>query len=230
MLTFADFVVCLHYQRKGVSVMSEKRIHGYARVSSKEQNEIRQLNAFKEFGILDRDIYVDKQSGKDFNRIEYQRMVNAIRKNDLVVILSIDRLGRNYSKIQEQWRYITDELGADIKVLDMPLLDTSANVGDLDKRFIADLTSQILSYVANKEREAIKKRQKQGLDLMPVIDGKQVSSKTNRPIGRPIATYPDNWDEVYTLWHNKKEITAKEAMTQLGLRRSTFYKLVGRCE
>jgi len=119
--------------------MSEARIHGYARVSSKDQNVARQINALKEFGVVDRDVYIDKQSGKDFNRVEYQRLLNVLRKGDLVVVQSIDRLGRNYSDIQEQWKYITNELEVDIKVLDMPLLDTRTNGENIDSRFISDL-------------------------------------------------------------------------------------------
>lgn len=198
--------------------MSESRIHGYARVSSKEQNEVRQLNALREFGVQDRDIYVDKQSGKNFDRIEYQRMLNCIRKSDLLVVMSIDRLGRNYSEIQEQWRYITKELGADIKVLDMPLLDTRTETDTIDSRFISDLVLQILSYVAQKERENIRSRQAQGI---------AAAKAQGKALGRPKATYPDNWDEVYSLWYTKKEITAKEAMGRLGLKRNTFYKLAG---
>jgi len=198
--------------------MSETRIHGYARVSSKEQNEVRQLNALKEFGIQDRDIYVDKQSGKNFDRVEYQRMINSVRKGDLLVVMSIDRLGRNYSEIQEQWRYITKELGADIKVLDMPLLDTRAADDTIDSRFISDLVLQILSYVAQKERENIRSRQAQGI---------AAAKAQGKALGRPKAEYPDNWNEIYNLWYNKKEITAKEAMERLGLKRNTFYKLAG---
>lgn len=197
--------------------MSEIRIHGYARVSSKEQNEARQLKALKEFGIHDRDIYVDKQSGKNFDRVEYQRMINGIRKGDLLVVMSIDRLGRNYNDIQEQWRFIINELGADIKVLDMPLLDTRAAADTIDSRFISDLVLQILSYVAQKERDNIRTRQAQGI---------AAAKAQGKVLGRPKATFPDNWDEVYEMW-NKKEITAKEAMERLGLKRNTFYKLAG---
>ena len=196
--------------------MSEIRIHGYARVSSKEQNETRQLIELREFGITDRDIYIDKQSGKDFNRIEYQRLLNVLRKGDLLVVQSIDRLGRNYSDIQEQWRYITNELEVNIKVLDMPLLDTRATDDNLDNRFIADLVLQILSYVAQKERDNIRRRQAQGI----------VNAKAQGTVfGRPRITYPDNWREVYQLWCNK-EITAKKAMELTGLKRNTFYKFV----
>lgn len=197
-------------------MVTDIRIHGYVRVSSKDQNEARQIAALKEFGVQDRDIYIDKQSGKDFNRIEYQRMLNCIRKGDLLVVLSIDRLGRNYTEIQEQWRYITDVLNADIKVLDMPLLDTRANGDTIDSRFVSDLTLQILSYVAQKERESIKIRQAQGI---------AAAKAQGKVLGRPKATYPDNWEEVYKQWHDKKEITAKTAMEQLGLKRNTFYKL-----
>ncbi len=195
--------------------MSESRVHAYARVSSKDQNEARQINDFIEFGISERDIYIDKQSGKDFNRTEYQRLLNVLRKGDLLLVQSIDRLGRNYKDIQEQWKYITCELEADIKVLDMPLLDTSASTENLDSRFISDLVLQILSYVAEKERVNIKKRQAQGI----------ANAKAHGvTLGRPKATYPDNWEEVYQLW-TKKQITAKEAMERTDLKRNTFYKL-----
>ena len=197
--------------------MADTRIHGYARVSSKEQNEARQINALKELGISDRDIYLDKVSGKSFDRPAYNRLLNSVREGDLVVVLSIDRLGRNYTEVQEQWRYITNELGANIKVIDMPLLDTSVNEKDIDSRFISDLVLQILSYVAQKERENIKARQAQGI----------ANAKANgQQLGRPKAQRPDNWDEVYSEWKAKK-ITAVKAMQILGLKTNTFYKFVG---
>lgn len=196
--------------------MCEMRIHGYARVSSKDQNAERQIAALKEFGVQDRDIYTDKISGKSFDRPAYHTMINALREGDLLVILSIDRLGRNYTEIQEQWKYITEEIGADIKVLDMPLLDTRTTGDTIDSRFVADLTLQILSYVAQKERESIKVRQAQGI---------AAARARGKVLGRPKATYPDNWEEVYSQWHDKKEITAKTAMERLGLKRCTFYKL-----
>lgn len=198
--------------------MTNTRTHGYARVSTKEQNEARQINALKEFGIIERDIYVDKVSGKSFDRPEYQRLLNVIRKGDLVVILSLDRLGRNYTEVQEQWRYITTELGADIKVLDMPLLDTRTNGDNIDSRFVSDLVLQILSYVSAKERENIKARQSQGIAN---------AKAQGKHLGRPKATYPNNWEEIYKLWYNEKRITAKEAMARTGLKRNTFYKLAG---
>ena len=141
----------------------ENRTFGYVRVSSKDQNEGRQIAALKEFGISDRDIYIDKQSGKNFDREQYQIMLNNIRSGDLVVFLSLDRMGRNYTEIQEQWKYITVALDADIKILDMPLLDTRCDDNNLDKRFMCDLILQILAYVAEKERLNIRSRQAQGI-------------------------------------------------------------------
>lgn len=201
--------------------MAETRTHGYIRVSSKDQNEGRQIAALKEFGIAERDIYIDKQSGKNFERPEYKRLLNVIRRGDLVVVLSLDRLGRNYTEVQEQWRHIVNELGADIKVLDMPLLDTRVNSDNIDTRFVSDLVLQILSYVAQKERENIKSRQAQGIAY---------AKAKGKHIGRPKAEYPLNWSEVYSLWHNQKSITAKEAMERTGLKRNTFYKLAAQYE
>ena len=205
----------------------ENRIFGYCRISDSSQNELRQLIALKEFGISERDIYIDKQSGKDFDRKQYQIMLNNIREGDLVVFLSLDRMGRNYTEIQEQWRYITRELKADIKILDMDLLDTRGN-GDnsLDRRFICDLVLQILSYVAEKERENIRVRQAQGI---------AAAKANNVKFGRPKIKRPDDWNDVIRQWQNS-EITAKEAMELLGMKKSTFYALLksetegGRCQ
>ena len=134
--------------------MSDKRIYGYARVSSREQNLERQLQTLKDAGVEERNILVDKQSGKDFNREAYKALtMQLLREGDLLIIMSIDRLGRNYADMRDQWNYITKKIGADIKVLDMPLLDTSNSTDNLDSRFLADLVLQILSYVAEKERE-----------------------------------------------------------------------------
>ena len=195
----------------------DNRKFGYIRVSTKDQNETRQIMALQEFGISERDIYIDKQSGKDFNREQYQLMLRNIRENDLVVFLSLDRMGRNYSEIQEQWRYITHELKADIKILDMDLLDTRGN-GDnsLDRKFICDLTLQILAYVAEKERINIRARQEQGI---------AVAKANNVKFGRPKIEKPDNWDEVIGQW-KKGAMTAKLAMDILGIKRSTFYSLL----
>lgn len=217
-----------YYHCKEDKAMSEKRIYGYARVSSREQNLDRQLQALTDFGVDQ--ILTDKQSGKDFDRPAYKTMTEQLlRKGDLVVILSIDRLGRNYSEIHEQWKLITEKIGADIKVLDMPLLDTSSNVNNLDARFIADLVLQILSYVAEKERENTRKRQRQGIDVMPVVNGKRISNKTGRPVGRPTVEYPDHWKEIYTAWKEKK-ITAVQAMQRLNVKKNSFYTLVKRYE
>ena len=193
----------------------DNRQFGYVRVSSKDQNEARQISALLDFGISERDIYIDKQSGKDFNRTQYQVLLNNIRTGDLVVFLSLDRMGRNYTEIQGQWKYITTTLGADIKILDMPLLDTREEGNNLDRRFMCDLILQILAYVAEKERANIRSRQAQGI----------ASAKANNvKFGRPEIVRPDNWDEIYGLWISG-QITATSAMKQLGLKRSTFYKL-----
>ena len=152
-------------------------------------------------------------------------MLGRLREGDLVVVSSLDRLGRNYAEIQEQWSYITQTIKADIKILDMPLLDTSTATENLDRRFIADLVLQILCYTAEKERENIRKRQRQGIDVMPIVDGKRISLKTGRPTGRPRAVKPDNWNEIYARWA-KKEITAVKAMELLNLKPNTFYRFV----
>lgn len=208
-------------------------IYGYARVSTQEQNLDRQISALLAYGIPSKYIFADKASGKDFCRKSYNALVGTetsvplLRRGNLLVVYSIDRLGRNYEEIRNQWQHITNDLGADIKVLDMPLLDTRSTDGnDLDKRFVADLVLQILSYVADKERINNLTRQRQGIDVMPVDPqtGKRISRKTGRPTGRPSAQYPDNWAEVYTRWQHG-DLTAVAAMRQLGLSRSTFYKL-----
>lgn len=217
-------------------------VYGYARVSSRDQNLERQMIMLREAGIDDRFIYADKKSGKTFDRQSYNLLVGTketaplLREGDLLVVCSIDRLGRDYTEIMKQWQFITREIGADIKVLDMPLLDTSTSDGSLDRKFIADLVLQILSYVAEKERSNILKRQRQGLDAMPVsdqltLDGKKkkVSSVTGRAIGRQQAQFPEDWETVYKSWKNK-EITAVQAMDTLGLKKNTFYNLVKRYE
>ena len=198
-------------------------VFGYVRVSSTDQNEERQLEDLRNAGVDERNIYVDRKSGKDFERENYQAMLGRLREGDLVVVSSLDRLGRNYAEIQEQWSYITQTIKADIKILDMPLLDTSTATENLDRRFIADLVLQILCYTAEKERENIRKRQRQGIDVMPIVDGKRISLKTGRPTGRPRAVKPDNWNEIYARWV-KKENTAVKAMELLNLKPNTFYK------
>ena len=193
----------------------KNKVFGYARVSSKEQNEKRQLEAFKEFNIDERDIYIDKQSGKDFNRNQYNILKNVLRENDVLVIKSIDRLGRNYNMIIDEWKDITKNIKADIVVIDMPLLDTRKNK-DLLGTFISDLILQILSYVAEQERTFIKQRQKEGI----------ASAKSNGvKFGRPKIEKPDNFDFVVSKWKNK-EIKTKEALELLNLRPNTFYTMV----
>lgn len=195
----------------------KNKIFGYARVSSKEQNEERQIVAFKNYGIDERDIYIDKQSGKDFDREQYNILKHILRENDILVIKSIDRLGRNYNMIIDEWKNITKNIKADIVVIDMPLLDTTKNK-DLLGTFISDLILQILSYVAEQERTFIKQRQKEG-----------ISTAMNKGIkfGRPTIEKPQNYDIVVSKWKNK-EIRTKEAIEQLGLKPSTFYNMVNK--
>ena len=200
---------------------------GYARVSSKDQNPERQIKSFKELGIDERNIYIDKESGGTFNRTFYNLLVGTetsaavLRKGDALVIDSIDRLGRNYSEITVQWNKITNELGVNMQVLDMPLLNTENNGREgLDQRFISDLILQILSYVAEKERLNNKRRQRQGIE---------VAKAKGIKFGRPAIGYPDNWNQVYLKWKNE-ECKAVDAMKELGLTKSTFYKLVKKWE
>lgn len=210
-------------------------IYGYARVSTTDQNLSRQLQQLRQYIKDDRYIISDEASGKDFNRKGYNSLVGTdtvaprLNEGDLLVICSIDRLGRNYAEIRNEWERITKGIKADIKVLDMPLLDTSANTDTLDKRFIADLVLQILSYTAEKERENTRKRQREGIDVMPVIGGKRVSKKTGRPTGRPAAQFPPEWEEYYKLWKSGG-ITATKAMEEMHMNRATYYKLVKRYE
>ncbi len=195
----------------------KSKVFGYARVSSKDQNEERQLIAFKEYGIDERDIYIDKQSGKDFNREQYSVLKNVLRENDLLVIKSIDRLGRNYNMIVDEWKDIVKNIKADIVVIDMPLLDTRNNK-DLLGTFISDLVLQILSYVAEQERSFIKQRQKEGIS----------NAKSNGvKFGRPKIEKPHNFDDVVFKWKNK-ELKSKEAMEILGLKPNSFYNLLKR--
>lgn len=203
-----------------------RTVYGYCRVSSAEQNLDRQIEAMKAQNIDERNILCDKASGKNFNRKSWNTLVGTastaplLREGDLLVILSLDRLGRNYSEIREQWELITKTIGADIKVLDMPLLDTSSESSSLDKRFISDLVLQILSYTAEKERHNINERQRQGIEI---------AKSKGVKFGRPSKEYPDNWNEVYKSWKNN-DITAVQAMESLNLKKATFYRLVKRYE
>ena len=190
--------------------MSKK--YGYARVSTKNQHEDRQVLALVECGIARRDIYVDKQSGKDFNRPKYQRLLNRLKSGDVLYIKSIDRLGRNYEEIIEQWRVITKEKGAAIVVIDMPLLDTRQTERDLTGVFIADLVLQILSYVAETERTFNRQRQTEGI---------AVAKAKGTRFGRPPKDKPDTFSALYEAWQ-RKEISARAAARELGIHHRTF--------
>lgn len=189
------------------------KTYGYIRVSSIEQNESRQWIAMREQGIEEANIFMDKQSGKDFERPQYKRMLKKMKEGDLLCVLSIDRLGRNYIEIQNQWRELTRERGIDICVLDMPLLDTRQGK-DLMGTFIADLVLQILSFVAQNERENIRKRQEAG-----IAAAKQRGVK----FGRPRAEIPEGFEEIVKLWESRK-INWKQAASLAGMTRATFYR------
>lgn len=186
---------------------------GYVRVSSLDQNEKRQLDSLLELGILEKNIYIDKQSGKDFERPRYKKLKNKLKKGDLLIIMSIDRLGRNYEEIQYQWRILTKEKEVDIYVVDMPLLDTR-NGKDLMGTFIADLVLQILSFVAQNERENIKKRQLQGI---------KSAKARGIKFGRPKIILSDNFNEVMDKYKNK-HITIDEVLSQYPISKATFYR------
>lgn len=194
--------------------------YGYARVSSKDQNLDRQLDQLKAIGIEPRNIFCDTASGKNFNRPSWDNLINQLQKGDLLVVVSLDRMGRNYTEIKEQWQHITHDIGADIKVLDMPMLDTTKTNDSLDRRFIADLVLQILSYTAEKERKNIHARQEQGI---------KAAQERNVKFGRPAAQFPDGWEQTYTAWKDG-QITATAAMDSLGMKRTTFYKLAKQYE
>lgn len=193
-----------------------KIVYGYIRVSTKEQNEDRQRIALAEFPVPEKHIFLDKLSGKDFERPQYKKLMKKLRPGDILVIKSIDRLGRNYEEILNQWRIITKEKRADIVVLDMPLLDTRQTGRDLTGTFVADLVLQILSYVAQTERENIKQRQKEGIAAAK-LRGVQ--------FGRPRKPLPDNFQQVKEDWENKK-ITSREAANQLLVAQDTFLRWV----
>lgn len=196
-----------------------KKIFGYIRVSSTDQNIDRQLEEMLSLGINDRDIYIDKQSGKDFDRPQYKALKTILRTGDVVYIKSIDRFGRNSREIKKEWEDITQVIGADIKVLDMPLLDTT-QYKDLMGNFVSNLVLEILSFVAEQERANIKKRQQEGI---------KIAKEKGKHLGRPKAKLPEQWDLIYKEW-KCKNITAVKAMKDLNLSKSTFYKLVKQYE
>lgn len=193
-------------------IMEQKKIIGYIRVSTKEQKEDRQKTALLEMGVPEKHIYMDKQSGKNFERPQYKKMLRKLDKDTVLFIQSIDRLGRNYADLNEQWRIITKEKGADIVVIDMPLLDTRREKNLLGT-FISDLVLALLSYVAENERINIKQRQAEG-----IIEAKAKGVK----FGRPPVPIPENFYEVHKQWRNK-EITLKQAAKECGMAASTFF-------
>lgn len=191
---------------------------GYIRVSTREQNEQRQLIAMREFGISPNKIYMDKQSGKDFERKNYKKMVRKLKKDDTLVVKSIDRLGRNYEEILEQWRIITKEKQAAIVVLDMPLLDTRQN-RDLTGTLIADIVLQLLSYVAQTEREFIRQRQAEGI---------AAAKRNGVKFGRKPMERPNGLESLKEQWLHG-ELSARAAAKQLGVTHSTFLRWVKEC-
>jgi DNA invertase Pin-like site-specific DNA recombinase len=194
------------------------QIYGYVRVSTKDQNEDRQLTAMRNFGVSDGNIFSDKQSGKDFQRPAYRRMLKKLKPGDTLVIKSIDRLGRDYREILEQWRMITKEKQTAVVVLDIPLLDTRQKDRDLTGTLIADLVLQILSYVAQTEREYIRQRQAEGI---------AAAKARGVRFGRPPKEQPALFEEVRHAWE-RKDISAREAARQLGVDCMTFLSWVRR--
>ena len=190
------------------------RIYGYARISTKDQNLDRQLDAFTDRGISEKYIYIDRESGKDFDRAQYKKMIKKLKGGDCIVFKSIDRMGRNYGEILEQWRIITKEIGANIEVLDMPLLNTTKEKEGLTGMFISDLVLQILAYVAETERTFIKQRQKEG-----------IMAAKNRGIqfGRPMIKDTELFPFAYQKWLSG-EVTSREGAEMAKMSHSTFYR------
>ncbi len=188
--------------------------YGYIRVSTKEQNIDRQLNCMYAQGLDNKSIFIDKQSGKNFDRNEYQKLKNMLKSGDLLIIKSIDRLGRNYDMIIDEWRTLVNILNVDIQVLDMPLLDTRAEGRNLIGKFISDIVLQILSFVAENERDNIKLRQAEGI---------KIAKEKGKHLGRPRIILPNNFQEIANQY-KKKEITLAEALSSLNMNRSSFYK------
>lgn len=194
--------------------MSNKTF-GYARVSTKEQNLDRQIEVLRAYGIADRDIITDKQSGKDFNREGYATLKNSLlREGDILVLKELDRLGRDMEQIKDEWNQLI-KAGVDIVVLDTPILNTT-NKGNLEKSLISNIVFELLSYMSEKERQKIKQRQAEGI---------AIAKSKGVKLGRPTVKYPSDWEKVYKLWKNK-EITAVKAIELLQLKKNSFYKLV----
>lgn len=190
--------------------------YGYIRVSSRDQNIARQVEAMLDIGIRKQDMYVDKQSGKDFDRGEYKRLVKKLKAGDELYVKSIDRLGRDYEEIIEQWRYLTKTKDIDIIVLDLDLLDTRKEINGITSKFIADLTLQILSYVAHIERDNTRKRQAEGI---------RIAKEKGVKFGRPRAEFPPDFEEVLTLWQENK-ISKREGARILNTNHTTFSRWI----
>jgi len=191
-------------------------IYAYIRVSTKHQNIDRQYEEIKALNIDDKHIYIDKESGKSFDRTKYQKLIKKLKKDDLLIIKSIDRLGRNYHMILEEWSKITKTIGADIKVLDMPLLDTRIEGKNLVGKFISDIVLQVLSFVAENERNNIRQRQAEGI---------KIAKEKGVKFGRPKVNLPPNTNDVLDKYFNK-ELTNIEAAKLIGVSRGTFFRLV----
>ena len=189
------------------------KVYGYVRVSTADQNEDRQLAALRARLVPEDNIFCDKQSGKDFERPEYKKMLRILKTDDLIYVMSIDRLGRNYEEIQQQWRILTKKIGVDICILDMPLLDTRKG-RDLMGTFIADLVLQILSFVAQNERENIRIRQAEGI---------AAAKERGVKFGRPEIALPDGFEHAVDLWE-RKEVPLCEILRKCGMSESTFYR------
>lgn len=194
--------------------------YAYIRVSSREQNVARQVEAMKQQGISKEKMYIDKQSGKNFDRPQYKKLMKKLCENDILYVKSIDRLGRNYDEIIEQWRYLTKKKKIDIVVLDFPLLDTRQQIHGLTGKFIADLVLQIMSYVAQIERENTKQRQREGI---------QLAKERGVQFGRPEAKIPDEFEQMYCLW-KKQEISKREASRRLKTSHTMFSRWIERYE
>ena len=188
--------------------------YGYARVSTINQHLDRQIDELQKVGLLDSQIFVDKESGKDFDRKNYKKLVKKLKEGDVLFIKSIDRLGRNYNMVLDEWRILTKEKGIDIVVIDMPLLDTRIEGKNLVGRFIADVVLQVLSFVAENERETMRIRQAEGIRMAKIRGVK---------FGRPSTIVPNNFEEIVRMYE-QKEITVLTAIKMSGLTRGTFYR------
>lgn len=194
---------------------AEKHLYGYVRVSSRDQNIERQMISLKESGVKQKDIYIDRQSGKDFDRPAYRKMMRKLKSGDIIITKSIDRLGRNYEEIKEQWRIITKKKGADIIIQDMPLLNTT-KTKDLLGSFISDVVLQLLSFVAENERNNIRTRQAEGI---------AAAKERGVQFGKPKISMPQNFPHLYCMWENKL-ITIEEFASICNVGRSTMYNRI----